>query len=302
MISLFLEDHYPVMDWLTTILLSIALVYNLYFILPYFSIKPKTEIRTKHQISLLSSNVHQENDQYSRLIALVKSTSPDILLTMETNKTWEKALQPVENSFKSHLKIPLENKYGMHFYTNLKVHELNKRYLISEKYPSIEATLSDQEGHQFKFWGIHPPPPSPTEKPTSKVKDAELMLLAKRLKNEKLPVIVAGDFNNVCWSKTSKLFSKVSGLKDARLGRGIYGTFPAYAYVLRFPLDLVFNSTNLNIHKIKTLPSINSDHLPVLVNFSVKHAVRTANMHQNYDSEKVKQTIKEGIKAKHNDH
>jgi len=284
------------------VLLFIAFCYNFYFIYPFLPQKPfeDSSVNGKH-LSLISVNVQQDNKAYDKLIDSVNKGKPDILLTLESNQAWEKAMKPLEDRFRYNLKIPLENKYGMHFYTDLDVVCLNKRFLISKDYPSIEANLVTPEGTEFKFWGVHPPPPSPTEKPTAKQKDAELILLAKQLSDEKLPVLVAGDFNNVSWSKTSKLFSKVSGLKDARLGKGVYGTFPSYAYILRFPIDLVFNSLNIAILKISTLTSIKSDHLPLLVKFRISDSIRKEGLDRDYDDEKVKETIREGIKEQKNE-
>ncbi len=297
--SLFVSfDNYYVEIALKLALL-LALSYNLYFIYPFLP-KRYTKASTSNEnfISLISLNVKQDNTAYNKLVDLVNRHKPEVLLTMESNKDWENGMKSIDGQYKHNFKIPQENKYGMHFYTNLDVVSIKKHFLISREYPSIEANLITQQGIEFKFWGIHPPPPSPTEKPTSKQKDAELLVLAKKLSKEKLPVIVAGDFNNVSWSKTSRLFAQVSGLKDARVGKGIYGTFPAYACLLRFPIDLVFNSLNIRIGKITTLPSVNSDHLPLLVKFNIIDSTRSENLNTDFDAEKVNKTIKEGKKEK----
>ena len=43
------------------------------------------------------------------------------------------------------------------------------------------------------------------------------MKVAKLARESIIPLIVSGDFNNVTWSKVSRLFSKISNLKDVRL-------------------------------------------------------------------------------------
>ena len=200
---------------------------------------------------------------------MVRSIEPDILLTTETNKEWEEALKVLEDDFSFNHKIALENRYGMHFYTKLKAIEIKEHFLLSEETPSIEAELEDNKGNRFVFWGIHPPPPSPTEKPTSKQNDAELMKVAKLIAETGYPSIVVGDFNDVCWSKSTKLFAKISKLKDVRLGRGIIGTFPVKPGIFRFPLDLIFSSKGIKVVEIKKLPTIGSDHFPIFSKFSV---------------------------------
>ena len=43
---------------------------------------------------------------------------------------------------------------------------------------SIEAKLKTKDGYEFVFFGVHPPPPSPTEEKTSK--DGDLLSIAKK--------------------------------------------------------------------------------------------------------------------------
>ena len=71
----------------------------------------------------------------------------------------------------------------------------------------------------------HPEPPVPGENLYSTAKDKELMKVALKAKECKLPCIVFGDLNDVAWSHTTELFRKTSELLDPRRGRGFYSTF-----------------------------------------------------------------------------
>ena len=279
-------------------LLLVSILHHLIIIFPYVFIKNKSVLFSENKLSLLSVNVLQKNKNYDGLIKMIKEVNPDILLTMETNKKWEKALSEIELDFEHTYKIPKENRYGMHLFTKLKVEECKVHYLISEEHPSIEIRLKDKENNEFVFWGIHPPPPSPTEKPTSKQKEAELMKVAKSIRKHQLPTIVSGDFNTVCWSKSSKQFAKLSNLADARLKRGIYGTFPAQFWFLRFPVDLLYHSESIVITKLKTLPPWGSDHLPLFSEFFIRSSTfETKNYIDSEFKEEVNTIIEEGKKA-----
>lgn len=274
--SLFLLKEERASIYSAQIALFFSILYQVFIIIPYVSIasifkkkEPANFKTSSNEISIVTANVLQKNKEYHRLIGLVNSAEPHILLTTETNKLWEDALKEIEGNFSFNYKIALENRYGMHFYSKLKAIEIKEHFLISDETPSIEALLVDKNGNRFVFWGIHPPPPSPTEKPTSRQNDAELMKLAKLIRNTDYPSIVVGDFNDVCWSRSSKLFAKVSKLKDVRKGRGILGTFPVRPSIFRFPLDLIFCSEEMQIHQIKILSDIGSDHLPVFSKFSI---------------------------------
>ena len=277
------------------VLLVVSVLYHLKIIFPYVIKKKKPISFSKNILSVLSVNVLQDNDNHKGLIKIIKDVNPDILLTMETNEEWEKALSEIESDYENACKVPKENKYGMHLYTRLTVIESKIHYLISEEYPSIEIKLRDRENNEFIFWGIHPPPPSPTEKPTSKQKDAELMKVAKIIRKDQIPTLVAGDFNSVCWSKSSKQFAKLSILKDARIRRGILGTFPAEYWFLRFPVDLFYHSQSIKVTRLDTLPDWGSDHLPLYAEFFISASTQETKNHIDSEfKEKVKTIIKEG--------
>ncbi|PTX61402.1 endonuclease/exonuclease/phosphatase (EEP) superfamily protein YafD [Kordia periserrulae] len=268
-VYLFDSENYYIL--FSLVLLGITISYQAIIIIPYLpthNIFQKKDA-SRDSISILSVNVLQSNTSYEKLIALVNKIQPDILLTLETNKAWEKALEAIEPHFSFTHKVPKENRYGIHFYTKFKVESAQTHYFISEERPAIEIQLYDTNGNDFVFLGIHPPPPSPTEKPTSKQKEAEFMKVAKLVRSLKSPSIVTGDFNNVCWSKSAKLFAKVADLEDSRIGKGIHGTFPVRPFFMRFPIDLLFTSKEIKVHKIKTLADIGSDHLPFYAEFSM---------------------------------
>ena len=156
----------------------------------------------------------------------------------------------------------MENTYGMHFYTKLKLHKIQTHFFVADDLPSIEAELETRDGHRFVFFGVHPPPPSPTEEENSKERDDDLLSVAKRVRNYQLPVVVTGDFNNVAWAKSSVLFRKTSRLIDARIGQGILSTFHAKYWFFRVPLDLLFHSSDVFIDTVFIYPSVGSDHFP----------------------------------------
>ena len=92
------------------------------------------------------------------------------------------------------------------------------KYLVEKDIPSIHATIVLPSGQAIRLFCLHPTPPVPQENPRSTEQDKEILLVGKLAKASRLPVIVAGDLNDVAWSYTTELFQKVSGLLDP--GRG----------------------------------------------------------------------------------
>jgi hypothetical protein len=57
---------------------------------------------------------------------------------------------------------------------------------------------------------------------------------------------------------------------DPRAGRGVYNTFHARYWFLRWPLDHVFVSNHFLLRRLRRLPAFGSDHFPIYI--AVDHA------------------------------
>ncbi len=211
------------------------------------------------------SNVYQHNTQYDKLLEIVKNVDPDILLFVETDALWESALSVLERNFPYKISYPLENTYGMILYSKLTIENSKICFLVEDDVPSFEVTVSLPSGVQVDLYTTHPQPPSPTENERSTERDAELLQIAKKVKSSNRPTLVMGDLNDVAWSHTTRLFKRISGLLDPRIGRGSFNTFHAKIPFMRFPLDHIFSSHHFTLGRIERLPFCNSDHFPIFI-------------------------------------
>lgn len=216
-------------------------------------------------ISILTANVLMHNRNAPGLLALVKEHRPDILVTLETNDWWQVQLDVLEADMPHTVKCPQDNLYGMHVYSRLPFLSCKTVFLVEEDVPSVHLVVGLADADvtvQLHF--LHPAPPSPTENTHSTERDAELIVVAKTLCDSNAPIIVAGDLNDVAWSYTTRLFRKISGLLDPRVGRGMFNTFHAKYWFLRWPLDHLFHSRHFTVRSIKRLPANGSDHFSLL--------------------------------------
>jgi endonuclease/exonuclease/phosphatase (EEP) superfamily protein YafD len=207
--------------------------------------------------------VLQSNRNSDALINLVNQYRPDILVTLESNKWWEDQLRVLESEMTYSVKCPLDNLYGMHVYSRLPFSDEHISFLVEDNVPSIHLTLELRTKDKVAMHFVHPAPPSPTENPESAERDAELITIARSVAEVTAPVVVTGDLNDVAWSATTRLFRKISGLLDPRVGRGMFNTFHVSYPFLRWPLDHLFHSAHFKVKAIKRLPSIGSDHFPL---------------------------------------
>lgn len=222
-----------------------------------------------NDFKLFTANVLQDNLEYSKLTKQLNSLNADMMLFTETDEKWKNAItNSLPSAYQYNIEIPLPNTYGMVLYSKLPLIDPEIHYLVDDSIPSIHTKFKLPSGKLAQLYAIHPTPPMPQENPLSTDRDAEMMIIAKLAKASPLPVIVAGDFNDVAWSATSLLFQRVSGLLDVRVGRGFYNTFNAKHTLLRWPLDHVYVSPEFRLRSMKNFQSIESDHFPFYVQLS----------------------------------
>ena len=264
--SLFLAS--PSMAIVLVSINGLLSLYQIAWIFPYTRLYPiqvkKATAPYQQSIKIMTSNVLMPNHSADKLIKLIQSYQPDVVVTLETDQWWEDALHPIHSEYPHRVNCPLDNLYGMHLYSKFVLEDVQLLELIEEGIPSIHCYLVLKNNIKVKCHFLHPAPPSPTENTTSTPRDRELLVIAKQVAGQTEPIIVTGDLNDVAWSPTTRAFRRISGLKDPRMGRGMFNTFHASYPILRWPLDHIFHSEHFELGSIQRMPSIDSDHFPLL--------------------------------------
>lgn len=272
--------------------LGISIGFHLKKIWPYLPLAPKEMFNatdSKNEIRLMISNVYQFNNQYHKLAFAVKHHQPDVLLLVETNQTWLDGIKTATDVFPYNCEVPLENTYGMALYSKYELLDSEIRYQVSEEIPSIKTRIKFPFG-KVAFYGIHPYPPVPQESKTTLYKDKELIMLAAELKNTNESTIVCGDLNDVAWSNTTSMFQQITGLLDPRKGRRFLATFHVKFPLLRFPLDHIFCSQDFTLISLEKLPSIDSDHYPVMVRLNHQAAAEMKHTAPELEEETIEES------------
>ncbi len=260
-------------DWLLVACLLFTLGGQIYRIYPYTPVAPSPVERSdgadaSATLRIVISNVLMKNKHYDRWIKVVTRENPDLILALETDRNWEKALEHLQETFPHSIRQAQSNTYGILLFSRLPLENSEVTFIVEEDVPSIHTDILLENGERIRFHGIHPRPPDPTSDKGSLTRDAEMVRMGKKVQGKDRPRIIAGDMNDVAWSKTTKLFLELSGLLDPRLGRGFYNTFPVHYPFLRFPLDHVFHSDSFRLIELRLLESVGSDHFPVLCHLS----------------------------------
>ena len=282
-----------------------AVAYQLKMVLPYTPIWKKQvlhvrrdQVNVEQQISLLVANVLTPNHKYHLLLEQINRLQPDVVLTLETDQVWQEALKPIEADYPYRVAVPQDNLYGMHLYSRLPLADTEVKFILSDETPSIHATIRLRSGLSVQLYCLHPKPPSPTEAKDSTLRDAELLIVGDQIKDIDESCIVMGDLNDVAWSRTTRLFQRISGLLDPRVGRYFMNTFHADYPLLRWSLDHIFHSTDFGLVEMKRLPHIGSDHFPIYVVLQTGRIFEQKQQELEQtesDEDEAQQAIQEGI-------
>lgn len=280
--------------------LALALGCQVFRIFPYLPVAPRqvlkvTEVDPSRVIKLLISNVLMENRRVDDLLRLIEETDPDVVLAVETNAWWDERLQVLDHKYPFSVKRPQENYYGMHLFSRLELVSPELRFLVEEEIPSVRTGVRLRSGDVIDFYGVHPRPPDPGQ--DTEERDAEILIVAREVKADGKPSIIAGDLNDVAWSHTTRLFQRLAGMLDPRRGRGMYSTFHAGYPMLRWPLDHIFHEASFVLVRLARLQSIGSDHFPVFA--ELQYQPRAVSQQEapeadQSDHEEAKEMIAEG--------
>jgi len=253
--------------YLTVTALTACLLYQISKIWPYTQMAnyevESASFDSSAILSIYTSNVLQENREQKLVVDDTERFDADIVLYTETDAQWSSYLnRRLKKKYRHSIEMPLDNTYGMVLYSKFKLEDESVEYMVKDTIPSIHATIILPSKKKIQLYAIHPAPPTPLHNPKSLDRDAELMKIGRLAKGSKYPVVVMGDFNDVAWSETTSLFQSYSGLLDLRKGRGLFNTYHADHWFLRWPLDHVFVSPEIRVIDVQLGENVGSDHFP----------------------------------------
>ncbi|MEM8750646.1 MAG: endonuclease/exonuclease/phosphatase family protein [Pseudomonadota bacterium] len=212
-------------------------------------------------ITMLINNVKQSNCDYKAVTELLREHDPDIAVFMETDQPWIDAIADAAQDYPHRIEHALDNGYGILLLSRHRLYDHQVRFLLNPEVPSIDTMVSLPDGEAFRLFAVHPEPP--LIHADTMGRDAEIAFVGKMVRYDEMPVIVCGDLNDVAWSRTTRRFLRISRLLDPREGRGMFNTFDARYFFLRWPLDHIFHSPHFQLVSMQRMPFVGSDHFPM---------------------------------------
>jgi endonuclease/exonuclease/phosphatase (EEP) superfamily protein YafD len=275
-----LRSGFQVESTVWSITLLAALVWQTSHIIPlspvwWTEVADSDKVSSGKPIKIMVSNLDYENGTPDRVSQQLAEEDADVLLLVEIDDAWNEQLSDLRSQYGFHHDVLRGEGLGMSIWSKLPMSHAETQYLVSDRRASLWARVETASGQTFNFVGVHPTPPGLLDstgetRRDSRVRDAELIMIAKEIASRPDEAwIVAGDFNDVAWSHTTRLFKRTSGLLDPRIGRTFMGTYIADNLLCRCPIDHVFLSEGFTLGSLSRKKINGSDHFAILATVSL---------------------------------
>jgi len=257
-------------------------VANFILISPYIgTINSDTE-EGQPKIRILSMNLSHTNSSYKKAILLIRKTQPSVLVLQELSNSWENGLGEALVQFPYSVKISENTMDGVDSMLPNFLIPKEKLFIGLYSHLSFERIMIDRPDDfpvsyirgSFKFkeniftlFGVHLT--SPVGKYRTDLRNKQLASLAEEIQKNNQPTVVVGDFNITPWSSYFEKFIQKTRLRDTRKGIGVYPTWLAQFPPLAIPIDHGLTSNGIKFGSFSLGSSFGSDHLPIILDFSI---------------------------------
>lgn len=237
---------------------------NFLLVIPYY-IPDSIPEHSDSNIKTMLINVNSSLGNPEKVKEAIKTSNPDFIVLEEISSKWVKKLESLKKDYPYFLIKKREDNFGIALFSRLPLQDKKIVKIGSAGVPTIEAILQTKMGN-LKVIATHPLPP--VNQDYTSWRNEQLNKLGQ-VKGDGNPLIIMGDLNCTPWSHHFKNLIKTSGLKNSMKGFGIQPTWPAHFLLLGVPIDHLLHSKDIFIRSRRTGPDISSDHLPLIVDFSI---------------------------------
>jgi endonuclease/exonuclease/phosphatase (EEP) superfamily protein YafD len=223
------------------------------------------DARSMPVFRLMHLNLRYDNETPERVLSAIGEHRPDIVTLTEVSDVWAERLAVLDAAYPHRIICPPPTRIGG-------VAILSRRPFVSDptdacgdrgSFANVEI---DFAGRRASVVAMHLGWPWPFGQ------SWHLSRIEDDLPNLSDSAILAGDFNAVPWSQTVRRVAELGGL---RIVRGIGPTYldrrlpDGWRRWVGLPIDQIMAKGGVVVGTARALPAVGSDHLPVLVEFSL---------------------------------
>jgi endonuclease/exonuclease/phosphatase (EEP) superfamily protein YafD len=214
---------------------------------------------------LLQMNLRFDNPTPEKVLSLIGRAKPDVVTLEEVSDMWRQKLDLLSNAYPHRILCPFPNGvFGVAI--------LSRRPFAAGVEPrcfgrgAMAIATVDFGGTEVDVAAIHLAWPWPFEQAW------QIGMLAEGLTALGETSLMAGDCNAAPWSAAVGRLAEMGGLKlMPPVGQTwLYHKLPHFLRFAGLPIDHVFSRGAVLIHSAAKLEEDGSDHLPVMIEFSLR--------------------------------
>jgi endonuclease/exonuclease/phosphatase (EEP) superfamily protein YafD len=213
---------------------------------------------------LLQMNLLYDNPTPEKVLSLIGRTKPDVVTLDEVSAMWKGKLDLLAASYPYRIVCPFPNRvFGVALLSRRPFAEGGEPRCYDRG--SMAVAKIDFSGTPIDVAALHLGWPWPFDQ------SWQIGNLAAPLAGLAGTAIMAGDCNAVPWSAAVRRVAKAGGLTlmPSAGPTWLYRKLPDFLRFAGLPIDQVFSKGDVRIHAAERMEDTGSDHLPILVEFSI---------------------------------
>jgi endonuclease/exonuclease/phosphatase (EEP) superfamily protein YafD len=226
--------------------------------------QPEDESRPVYR--LLQLNLRFDNPEPARVLSMIGRERPDILTLNEVSALWREKLDLLA-SYPHRVVCKVANRSGGVAILSLRPFTPGGAPQCLDGGTFALATV-DFGGRPVQIGALH------LHRPWPFPQSFQIGELEPLLADMSPTAILAGDLNATPWSHAAKRIARAGPFRPFPLASPtwLYRRLPEALRFAGLPIDRVYAKGGVTPHAARTLEAVGSDHLPVLVEFSLDDA------------------------------
>jgi len=237
--------------------------------LPVYNSWPSGEPQESpsERLSIMNVNVNAANNNYASLLNLVEQELPDLILFVEFNAGWQRAISALAEIYPYRSEAPQQDRFGIALLSRIPFIEQESVDLLATAAISARINLA---GQSVRLLGVHLRPP--VSAGWAAMRNQQLVEIDELLGERTEPVIIVGDFNTTTYSPIFSEWLAENELRSAAQATGLTISWPTFLPLLGILIDHYVVSDNVLIDELRRRPAFGSDHYPLTATLSVRGA------------------------------
>ncbi len=244
--------------------LMVAVVLNASYVVPWYLGNAPPE--GSDTLKLIQVNILSRNEQHGRLLEFIEAEQPDLVFLQEVSPEWLGSIEALREDYPFSYTQPRHDSFGIALFSRLPLDSISHVDSPPLDYPTIVATLT-VNGTLLTLINTHPT--IPLTKEGFEARNEQLQSVVEIANAAAGAVILSGDFNATMWTPAYRRLRESTGLRNASRGAGILPTWPTFMPFAMIPIDHALVSDDIDVVNIEVGARVGSDHLPLILEFSV---------------------------------